>query len=846
MDQHRLAFHRAIMVVDVERFGDPSRTNLDQLAVRDGLYKALTQAFEKTQIVGANCVIEDRGDGALVLVPPEVPKSRLVTSIPAALVTAICGHNAGCSVQARIRLRMALHAGEIHQDAHGVVGAAINHTFRLAEVPVLKSALDRSSGVLAVIVSSWFFDEVVRHNPAADPGSYRPVQVAVKETETVAWIRLPDDDPAQLRDRSATEHMGRPGRMRAGTAAEVPPRRATREVAIGTRAVDLLGSISGGIHAAADGAHRRAVPSQLPHDTGGFTGREPELAALEALAAEIGAAVVISAVDGAAGIGKTALAVHFAHRVADRFPNGQLHVNLRGFDPSQPPLAPDAVLAGFLRALGIHPSQIPSDIDELAALYRSVLAGRRILVILDNAVSADQVRPLLPGTPGCLVIVTSRNRLGGLVARDGARRLTLDLLTPTEAVDLLASVAGAECVAADSAGAAELAQLCGWLPLALRVAADRAAAHPHLTLSDLIDELTGERFRLDVLTAGEETTQVRAVFSWSYRALPPEPARAFRLLGLHLGFDISTPAAAALIGTTVHRARQLLTTLTSGHLLEETGRDRYQLHDLLRLYAAECAQTSEPETGPIAVRRLLNWYLHTADAFTRSLNPGIRHVSLDPPEPVCRPPAFISHRHALDWAKAELTNLMPAVRQAAAIGEHVIAWKLAVTLVPLFGLHRRNADCLDALYIALAEAQELGDRTAEAWALGCLSETYLCSGHPEETTDFAERASAIAAEIGDAYALWAAPLHKGLAFLDLERFADAADYLEQALIAARQTSNLRALGVSLTCLGLAYQNLGRLMAAADLHQQALTVLSPTRASDLRQCVNRRPSGLRFP
>ena len=258
-------------------------------------------------------------------------------------------------------------------------------------------------------------------------------------------------------------------------------------------------------------------------------------------------------------------------------------------------------------------------------MYRSQLSGRRVLVVLDNAASAEQVRPLLPGTAGCLAIVTSRNRLSGLVAVDGAQRLTLDMLPPGQAVALIARIAGDERAAADPAATRRLAELCGWLPLALRITADRAAAHPHLSMADLAGELAAESDRLDVLATDEQASQVRAVFSWSYRALAPASARAFRLLGLHPGQDISTAAAAALLDAPVPETRQLLRILTGGHLLEETGRDRYQFHDLVRVYAAERARASEPEPHrAAAIRRLLTWYLHTADAFGRIFNPDHR------------------------------------------------------------------------------------------------------------------------------------------------------------------------------------------------------------------------------
>jgi NB-ARC domain-containing protein len=715
----QLPVHRAILVVDVERFGDRSRTNLNRLAIRKGLYKALIQAFRKSGIAWANCVSEDRGDGALILIPPDVPKTRLVTSLPVGLVAAVTRHNTGCSVPERMRLRAALHAGEVYHDAHGVVGASVNHAFRLAEAPELRSALGASPGVLALIVSDWLYDEVVRHDPAALPGLYRRVQVAVKETAAVAWIRVPEPGSAQA-PASANRS---PSRQDRAAVLGVSKWRAPRGLLSGGDVVDVLDSGLTVPDGFADrGRGLRPIPAQLPHDAAGFTGRELELAALDSFALGEGStAVVITAIDGAAGIGKTALAIHFGHRVAAAFPDGQLYVNLRGFDPDQPPLSPRDVLLRFLRALGADPSQMPTDLDELASVYRSLISGGRVLVVLDNAATAQQIRPLLPGTAGCLAMVTSRNRLSGLVARDGAHRLTLDVLLPAEAVVLLARTIGSDRIAAEPAAAETLARLCGWLPLALRITADRAAAHRHLKLTDLVDELTLEHNRLDVLSADEEATQIRAVISWSYRALPPEPARAFRLLSLHAGQDISAPAAAVLIGATIPETRQLLATLTEGHLLEETGRGRYQFHDLVRVYASECAQISEPEPErTAAIRRLLAWYLHTADAFSRTFIPDVRHVPLDPPEPACGPLVFTTHRQAVDWAQAEFSNLGPVAQQATAIGDDATAWKLVITLLPLFDLYRRVADLLPTLHLALAATQRLGDRDAEAWILNCL------------------------------------------------------------------------------------------------------------------------------
>jgi tetratricopeptide (TPR) repeat protein len=813
------------MVVDVERFGDRSRTNLNQLAIRKGLYKALIQAFRKSGIIWASCESEDRGDGALILIPPDVPKTRLVTSLPAGLGAAVTRHNAGCAVPERMRLRVALHAGEVYQDAHGVAGGAVNHAFRLAEAPALRSALGASRGVLALIVSDWLYDEVVRHDPAAVPGLYQQVQVTVKETATRAWIRVPEPGSTE----AATNADNTPPRQSRAAAPGASRWHAPRSLVRGVAVLDSGLSVSEGL--ADSGRGLRPIPAQLPHSAAGFTGRELELAALDSFVrAEASTAVVISAIDGVAGIGKTALAVHFGHRVAGAFPDGQLYVNLRGFDPDRPPLAPRDVLPRFLRALGADSSQIPIDVDELASAYRSLLSGRRVLVVLDNAATAEQIRPLLPGTAGCLALVTSRNRLSGLVARDGAHRLTLDVLPPAEAIDLLTQIIGGARVAVEPAAAETLAQLCGWLPLALRITADRAAARRYLSLTDLVEELTAEHDRLDALSADEEATQIRAVFSWSYQALPPESAQAFRLLSLHAGQDISVPAAAALIDATISETRRLLATLTDGHLLEETGRDRYQFHDLVRVYAGECARISEPESQrAVAIGRLLTWYLHTADAFSRTINPDGLHVPLEPPEPPCAPLAFTTYRQAVDWAQAESANLVPIARQATTIGDDTTTWKLALAFIAIFGHYRRATELLPALRSALSATQRLGERDAEAWILDNLGEVYAMEGSPDRTAEFCQRALAIWDETGNSLGQWAAWHAEGLSFLNLEQFGEAMNCFQQALTAARRASDPRSEGLSMTALGVAYMQLESYDAAIDMHRNALVILRGTRS-----------------
>ena len=479
------ALHRAILCVDVEGFGDRRRTNPDQVVVRDGLYRSLRDAFTRSGVEWDACYHEDRGDGVLVLVSPDVPKNLLVGKVPRELAAALSEHNRAYGIEARIRLRMAVHAGEVLSDAHGVAGTAINLAFRLLEAQELKSALGASAGALAVIASEWFFNEVIRHDPASDPAAYRQVRVSVKETHTSAWIYVPGEP------RPAENPTGLP---------PVPP---------------------------------LTVPRQLPGAIASFAGRTGELDELTAMLDRdiaAGGTVVISAIDGTAGIGKTAVALHWAHRVADRFPDGQLYVNLRGFDPAGSPMAPAEAVRGFLDALEVPAERIPINLEAQAALYRSLVSGRRILVVLDNARDVGQVRPLLPGSPGCLVIVTSRNQLTSLITVEGARPLTLDLLPVEEAAELLARRLGSGRLAAEQQAVEEIIALCAQLPLALSIVAARAAAHPGFPLAALAAELRDARGGLDGFTDGDLTTDPRAVFSWSYQRLRTPAARLFRLL----------------------------------------------------------------------------------------------------------------------------------------------------------------------------------------------------------------------------------------------------------------------------------------------------------------------------
>ncbi|MGH3867119.1 MAG: ATP-binding protein [Pseudonocardiaceae bacterium] len=569
------------------------------------------------------------------------------------------------------------------------------------------------------------------------------------------------------------------------------------------------------------------APRQLPMDVAHFTGRDAELAALDALLtqgdASRPAAMVIA---GTAGVGKTALVVRWAHQVRNHFPDGQLFVNLRGYD-SGSPMAPEQALEEFLRALDVPAERIPTGLGARAALYRSLLDGRRVLLVLDNANTAEQVRPLLPGTSTCRVVVTTRSRLSGLIAHNGASRVIVGLLPPAEAIALLRDVIADHRVSTEPESTAELASRCAHLPLALRIAAERAAAHPHATLADLAGELAVVHDRLDLLTTAEqdEATAVRTVFSWSYHALPPEVARAFRLLGLHAGPDISAPATAALIDTTPAQTRRLLETLAGTHLIEETSKDRYRLHDLLRAYAAECAKSAETDDGcTTAVRRVLTWYLHTGDAADRILNPHRRRIPLDQPAVACAPLELTTYAQALDWCEAERANLVAAVRHAAETGEHVIAWKLPLALLGFFTLRKHWADLIVTYHIGLTAAAHLHDREGEAWSLGGLGMACLDLRRYGEALDHYQRALHICREIDDSWGRVIALLGLGRAYLHRGRYDEALDHSQQALCICQEIDDPWSQTFALLNIGAIHRKLARFEDALDYFQRTLTVV----------------------
>jgi DNA-binding SARP family transcriptional activator/tetratricopeptide (TPR) repeat protein len=564
------------------------------------------------------------------------------------------------------------------------------------------------------------------------------------------------------------------------------------------------------------------VPRELPGTVPHFVGRAAELAALTALLDQADhqtpGTVVISAIGGTAGVGKTALAVRWAHQAAERFPDGQLYVNLRGYDPGQPMTAGDA-LAGFLRALGVPGPDIPAETEQRAARYRSLLAGRRILVVADNAGSVEQVRPLLPGTAGSVVVVTSRDALAGLVARDGARRVDLDLLPLADAVGLLRALIG-DRVDADPHAAAALAAQCSRLPLALRVVAEFTAAHPAVPLADLARELADQQQRLDLLDAGGDTrTTVRTVFSWSYRHLDDDAARAFRLLGLHRGPDLDRYAVAALTATTLGQARHLLNQLAGAYLIQRAGAGRHCLHDLLRAYTRELAAADDEDERRAALTRLFDYYLHTAAAAMDILFPAESHRRPHVPPPATPAPALTDPATARAWLDAERASLV-------AVAAH--AWpghttRLAAILFRYLYAADYSPEAIAILNSARRAARDTGDRAAEATALTSLGLVDCQQGRYQQATDDLQQALDLSCEIGNTAGQARALANLGLVHLRQGRHQQATAHFQQALALHRETSDRTGQARALANLGAVDLRQGRYQQATAHFQQALAL-----------------------
>jgi DNA-binding transcriptional ArsR family regulator len=464
--------------------------------------------------------------------------------------------------------------------------------------------------------------------------------------------------------------------------------------------------VHGDVHIVSPSRTAISTPRQLPFPTKGFVDRTTHLRDLDALAEETATGVPVAVLSGPPGVGKSAVAVHWAHQVRGRFPDGDLYVNMHGHAPG-PRAEASQALDGLLRALGVSSDRIPLDLDGRAALYRSELDGRRLLVLVDDVLDPAQVRPLLPAAPGCMVVVTSRSTLSGLVAREGGRRFPLAVLPTADSVDLLRKSVGPRVDDSPEA-ALRLVGHCAQLPLALRVVAERLIDRSDAALEDLVDELAAEESRLDTLSEEDELSDLRAVMATSYEALDGDTGRFFRRLGLHPGAEFSAGAASALADTPLPQARRLLDRLARSHLVERLREDRYRLHDLVRLFAVERVDAEEgAEATEEAVGRVARWYTRAA---ARAQSAELSTFPVVPGEDFAdEEPVFSSARQALDWFEQERVNLLGVLRASSEHGHHTVAWRLPATVYPLFEVHRHWHEWRDMHSVGIQAAELAGD-----------------------------------------------------------------------------------------------------------------------------------------
>ncbi|MFI6929430.1 BTAD domain-containing putative transcriptional regulator [Streptomyces sp. NPDC050287] len=614
------------------------------------------------------------------------------------------------------------------------------------------------------------------------------------------------------------------------------------------------------------------VPRQLPAPPGMFTGRAKELDQLtEALDGSAGAGggpggtVVISAIGGIGGIGKTWLALRWAHENAHRFPDGQLYVNLRGFDPAEQPMPTAIVVRAFLDALHADPDSIPADPDAQTALYRSLVAGRRMLILLDDARDADQVRPLLPGSPSCTVLITSRSRLAALVATHGAQLVALDVLGRDEAHHLLVSHLGVPRVAAEPEAATVLMDHCAGLPLALGIVAARAATHPDFPLAVLAAELNQAADRLDALDIGDLTASLRAAFAASHRALTSPAGTMFVLLGLAPGPDISFAAAASLAALPPARARALLTELESAHLVRQDSPGRYRMHDLVRLYAAELAHQQPGQGSEAALTRLVDFYVHTAYAANRLLDgPNTPFdARLQSPVPGCSPLIPADAAAALRWFDEEHACLLTVQSLALATGRHPQVWQLAWSLISYQqgGYHLREyltvwraaltaterqgdptpralahwrygharsltgdyGEALDQLGLALTLAERTDDTAGQAHICRTLGRVWEQYGDDERALEYALRALALYLQLDNP--VWQANQLNAVGWMhaQLGRYPQARTHCDRALRLYSEHGRPADAASALDSLGYIAHHTGQHAQALEYYQQALAL-----------------------
>jgi len=776
--------HRTILAIDVEGFTRRPRRDVDRLLMRKELYRLLEQALARAGLRPEDFRAEDRGDGVLVLLNAEVPKTRVLPWLVLRMAAELNRYNRTAPEATRIRVRAVVHAGEVASDAYGHASKDLNLTFRLLDSDLLRGYLANARTSLVLLVSASIYNDIIEQGyREIDAEAFQPVQVVAKSTHALAWVYVPG------RHNGVATGQQRPG----PTTPTAPP----------------------------------AIPHELPADIPDFTGHEAKLERLLAALTPVGdASPKVVAVHGVGGVGKSALAIHAAHQLAVRFPDGQLYLNLQGAAAGLRALDPVDALARLLRTLGFEGRDIPVEVEEAAARFRSRVAGRRILLVLDNAVSPGQVRHLLPASPTCAVLITSRQVLSTL---DGAGHVHLDVLPAEQAVLLLGRVAGVERLAAEPRAASDLARQCDYLPLALRIAGARLAARPSWPVHALAERLGDERTRLDELESAD--LAVRSCFQVSYQALTASEdnrdrtaARLFRLLGLHRGPEFSTWTAAALLGTSPEAAETALERLVDAQLLVAAGLGRYAMHDLLLLFAREQAAHDEPEgQRRLALERMLDCYLATMQRAQQVLQPGDpggAHWRVEAQTPPLR-----SWTAALAWFEQERANLLAAAHQAVhgPMPMPRFAARLAEVMY-WFLLIRTNWPEMESInQLALCAARRDGDRRGEAIALNDIGQAHMGVGRLDQAIACLEQSKALFAELRDRHWESITIVHQAAVYREQGELERTVDCIRRSLPRLHEAGDLVTVGGALGVLGLAYGDQGRFDEAIDCLEQSLRI-----------------------
>jgi len=754
-----------VVALDIVGYG--TRSHPDQRQAQAAMDELLGQALTRAGIEPSDYERSDRGDGILVLLNTKIPHVKVLTNLIPSLAEALDHQNQ--VLRSRIRLRAVVDTAKIFRDAHGYVGKDLNTVFRLLDSAFLRDYLARTSADLVLLTSDRIHSEAIEQGYVGlHAGTFRHIYIADKGIRAPAWAYVPEPHQESLPQD----------------------------------------------------------PSELPAEIPYFSGRSGELDHLMGLLDQAhggGPSTVV--LQGLGGVGKTTLAITAAHRLASRFPDGQLFVNLHGTTAGHSPASPLDALSQLLRGLGDDLREIPPSVDEAAARFQSLLAGQRILLVLDNAASAAQVRPLIPDSPTCAALITSRRSLRNL---ESVAHLDLDILAPESAIRLFRGVVGDERVDSEPQAAEELAELCGYLPLALRIAGAHLAGHPKWPLSRLAESLADERARLSNLTANHFS--VRSSLQISYQALKNSDndrdrtaARLFRFTGLYAALDVEARTAAALLDTSPAEADAALKRLADINvLMEMPTAGRYRMHDLVRLLAREASaeDEEEPERNA-ALRRLIEYYLMTVQRASRLLHSDRREEGRGAFSTLV--PPMSTRAEALAWFDAEQANLTGALEQAVAVNLSASVPNIADCMFVYYKARKHWAPAALVQELALTAARENSDRQAEAKILINLGEG--CSGldRLDDALMFLEQGIALCRDVGDHRGERLGLTALGRAYRQRGDLAASTTCLQQGLLVARAIGDRSGEGQVLADLGGICAAQGRFAEAAEHYQSAIIV-----------------------